>query len=594
MPNLLEYFKKIVSEYKKARTSEEFAGHELGNLMRHQLPEYLEEQLASNYEIDDYQIKGSIGMGNWAKVPWLAIINKDITTTTQEGVYVVYLFSQDMQRVYLTFNQGVTKTPKEDFLAKREKLRSSMDLKDFTVDNDIDLAETGKGKEYELSNICYRGYTAEDILNDNITESELKKDLRKMMEIYQDYYQQYYTQNEGEKAEGFSENMEVQLTTKERINKIKTYIKAQGFTYSDNLIENFYLSLKTKPFVLLAGISGTGKTKLVQLFAEAIGCTSQNERFKLISVKPDWNDSADLLGYSNISGDFQTGPILETIKKASNDLDNPYLVCLDEMNLARVEYYFSDFLSKMETRYFEDNRIKTDKILSKNEFDARDNTDALSKYGNLYLPDNLYIIGTVNMDETTQPFSKKVLDRANTIEFNQIELTAFLEEDYDNLKAENLKLSNEFLKTNYLKLKDLLPEKKEKIIEITEELKELNKILKKANLQVGYRIRDEINFYLIEALDKNLMNKTTAFDTEILQKVLPRIQGSSLIIKKVLVELFKFFAGKDYSTENGQFADKMWKYYETNKDEIKYPKSAEKIVYMLRRYEEDGFTSYWL
>ncbi len=264
------------------------------------------------------------------------------------------------------------------------------------------------------------------------------------------------------------------------------------------------------------------------------------------------------------------------------------------MNLARVEYYFSDFLSKMETRYFEDARIKTDKIFSENEFDDRDSTGALAKYGELYLPDNLYIIGTVNMDETTHPFSKKVLDRANTIEFNQIKLTAFLEEDYVNLEAEKLKLKNEFLKTNYLKLKDLLPAKKDKIEEITEELKELNQILKKANLQVGYRIRDEINFYIIQALDKNLLKKETAFDKEILQKVLPRIQDSSMIIKKVLVELFQFFAGKDFSTENTNIADDMWKHYQDYKEDLKYPESAEKTAYMVRRYEEDGFTSYWL
>lgn len=596
MSNLLDYFSKILSEYKKARTFEEFAGHELGDIMRHELPEYLEKELGPNYKIDSYLIKGSIGMGNWAKVPWIAIMNKNITTTTQEGVYVVYLFSQDMERVYLTFNQGVTRSTKEEFTNNRNKLRREMNLGNFKTDNEIDLAEDGKGKDYELSNICYKKYDADKLINEEFTEAELIDDLVKMMEIYQEYYEKYYAEldkNEVGKEEVVSENMD-NLSTNEKINKIKSYIKAQGFTYPDNLIENFYLSLKTKPFVLLAGISGTGKTKLVQLFAEAIGCTSKNERFKLISVKPDWNDSADLLGYSNIRGDFQPGPILETIKKAKDNPQYPYIVCLDEMNLARVEYYFSDFLSKMETRYYDGDKIKTDKIFSKNAFDDRDTTNALSKYGNLYLPDNLYIIGTVNMDETTHPFSKKVLDRANTIEFNQIELTAFLEEDYTSYNDENLELSNEFLKTNYLKLKDMLPEKNTRIKDITEELTELNQILEIANLQIGYRIRDEINFYIIEALEKDLINKDIAFDKEILQKVLPRIQGSSISIKNLLIDLFKFFTDKDYSTENGKIADKMWNYFEANKDVIKYPESAEKIAYMLRRYEEDGFTSYWL
>ena len=192
MSSIKDYLAKIVSEYKEARLHEEFAGHELGDLMRHQLPEFLEEKLSSNYKIDNYIIKGSIGMGNWAKVPWLAIMNKDITTTTQEGVYVVYLFSQDMEKVYLTFNQGVTRSTKEEFTNNRDKLRSKMDLGDFKTDNEIDLAESGKGKAYELSNICYNKYEAEQLINNQIPESELIDDLIQMMKIYQRYYEQYY------------------------------------------------------------------------------------------------------------------------------------------------------------------------------------------------------------------------------------------------------------------------------------------------------------------------------------------------------------------------------------------------------------------
>ncbi|PXV67019.1 dynein-related subfamily AAA family protein [Halanaerobium congolense] len=595
MSSIKDYLAKIVSEYKEARLHEEFAGHHLGDLMRHQLPEFLEEKLSSNYKIDNYIIKGSIGMGNWAKVPWLAIMNKDITTTTQEGVYVVYLFSQDMERVYLTFNQGVTRSTKEEFTNNRDKLRAKMDLGDFKTDNEIDLAESGKGKAYELSNICYQKYKAEQLINNQISEKELIEDLIQIMKIYQKYYENYYLELDAveiETGEGVSENMD-DLTSKQKLSQIKNYIKAQGYTYPDKLIENFYLSLKTKPFVLLAGISGTGKTKLVELFARAIGCSSENDRFKLISVKPDWNDSADLLGYSNIRGDFQPGPILETIKKAAEDPANPYLVCLDEMNLARVEYYFSDFLSKMETRHYDGDQIKTDRLLNENDFDQNDSNDSKAKYSNLHIPDNLYLIGTVNMDETTHPFSKKVLDRANTIEFNQIDLTAFLEEDYTD-QAQSLKITNQFLKTEYLNLKDLLPVKKDEVRRTTEELERLNEILKKANLQVGYRIRDEINFYIVEALDKELLAENTAFDKEILQKVLPRIQGSSAIIKEILLELFDFFSGSSFSQENGQLSAGVWNYYQANQESFKYPESAEKTAYMLRRFEEDGFTSYWL
>ena len=146
-------------------------------------------------------------------------MNKDITTTTQEGVYVVYLFSQDMERVYLTFNQGVTRSTKEEFTNNRDKLRAEMDLDDFKTDNEIDLAESGKGKAYELSNICYQRYEAEQLINNQITEKGLIEDLIKMMNIYQKYYEKYYLELdevEIETGEGISEEMD-NLSTKEKL-----------------------------------------------------------------------------------------------------------------------------------------------------------------------------------------------------------------------------------------------------------------------------------------------------------------------------------------------------------------------------------------
>lgn len=228
------YLAKILSEYKEARLHEEFAGHELGDLMRHQLPDYLKEKLSSNFKIENYIIKGSIGMGNWAKVPWLAIMNKDITTTTQEGVYVVYLFSQDMERVYLTFNQGVTRSTKEEFINNRDKLRAEMNLDDFKTDNEIDLAESGKGKAYELSNICYQKYEAEQLINNKITEKELIEELISMMKIYQRYYEKYYLEldkDEVETGEGVSEKMD-NSTTKEKISQIKNLHQSSGLHLS--------------------------------------------------------------------------------------------------------------------------------------------------------------------------------------------------------------------------------------------------------------------------------------------------------------------------------------------------------------------------
>lgn len=148
-------------------------------------------------------------------------------------------------------------------------------------------------------------------------------------------------------------HQKVQYLDQYAIRMITQYMKSKGFVYSESQIFNFYLSLKTKPFVLLAGISGTGKTRLARLFAEAIGAT-QDGRYLQVAVKPDWSDSSDLFGYKNLKGVFEVGNITKFIAQAMTDLDNPYFLVLDEMNLARVEYYFSDFLSLLETRDLHD------------------------------------------------------------------------------------------------------------------------------------------------------------------------------------------------------------------------------------------------
>lgn len=363
-----------------------------------------------------------------------------------------------------------------------------------------------------------------------------------------------------------------QLTVEESISQIEAYIKAKGFTYEPGLIRNFYLTLKSKPFVILAGISGTGKTKLVELFAEAIGA-----EYKLVSVRPDWSDGSDLFGHYDLNGRFVEGAICDAFKVAKMDSDKPVFVCLDEMNLARVEYYLSDFLSVIESRRKgSENDITTDKI---------------AQYEN-GIPSNLYFIGTVNMDETTFPFSKKVLDRANTIEFNDVNLIPDFSGTAQTIAGQNL--TNEFLSSRYLVLATDCAAEQEFVIEIGAKLQKINEILAKANAHVGYRVRDEIAFYMLYNRECGLLGEEVAFDNEIMQKILPRIQGSSGFVKEMLCELYKHLAdsGDTLRLDEGKASSQMQKYISEN--EVKYPKSLTKIAYMVERFEEDGFTTYWL
>lgn len=196
------------------------------------------------------------------------------------------------------------------------------------------------------------------------------------------------------------------------------------------------------------------------------------------------------------------------------------------------------------------------------------------------------------MDETTFPFSRKVLDRANTIEFNYVDLGLQFSDALD--IVESYEADNSFLMSEYLVLGRDCKKYFDVIGPICAQLESINKILRKANAHVGYRVRDEIVFYLINNMNAELLTEDEAFDNSIMQKILPCIQGSSASIKTMLCELFESLSGQtlDANSADTSTAAAMQKIIDGGA--VKYPKSAAKIKFMVQRFEEDGFTSYWL
>ncbi len=373
-------------------------------------------------------------------------------------------------------------------------------------------------------------------------------------------------------------------TPKEIIKHAHEFITHSGFNYQYDEIANFYLALRAKPFVILAGISGTGKTQLPRKFAASLGFSK--EQIIQLPVRPDWTDSSDLLGYTSLEGNFIPKDLTLAIQKAILNPDKPYFFILDEMNLARVEHYFSDYLSVIETRERVGNEIKTDPILREEILKTAKNKTDFTEIG---LPQNLYLIGTVNMDETTHAFSKKVLDRANSIEMNEVDLNWITNNGKAVQKLENI--SNELFKTVYLHSIDLSEVDKKSISDEMNLLQSVNKILEKADLHFAYRVRDEIAFYLILNKSYELMNSNTAFDFQLVQKILPRIHGSSERVQTVLVELLNLLEGKDFRSSNFEFSMLTGK---IDFDNLKYKRTSKKIVFMLKRFDDDRFTSFWL
>ncbi len=264
---------------------------------------------------------------------------------------------------------------------------------------------------------------------------------------------------------------------------VQAYLHDKGIMYRRSVLQNFYTLLSSRDLIVLAGDSGSGKTNLVKSFAEAIGGKSY-----IIPVKPNWTSAEDLLGYYNpIEQNYLATPFLEALLEARNNPDVPHIICLDEMNLARVEYYFADFLSLLEERdkapviplYSKtesshlvnearnflaliDEAIKLEgkdeissfiEILKDQKLNQKlhdlcgfKDGDSLLKYhtrlrktfdsyasnpADITLPDNVFFVGAINVDETTHYLSPKILDRAHILRF-----TNPLLQDWDEIANE--------------------------------------------------------------------------------------------------------------------------------------------------------------
>ena len=383
---------------------------------------------------------------------------------------------------------------------------------------------------------------------------------------------------------------EIVAAIKQNTTSISTDFHAKtneaGLIFSQQLIQRFIASLCTKPFVICSGLSGSGKTKLAQAFVQWI---SESERqYKIIPVGADWTNREPLLGYPNaLQSDKYVKPengVLDLINSAMLDETKPYFLILDEMNLSHVERYFADFLSTMESG----------DAIPLHNIDAEEASEnGIPKQ--LKLPKNLFIIGTVNIDETTYMFSPKVLDRANTIEFRLTEknLEDFIDSkvtlDMDLLKGEGAVFGEVFIEMARKETD------KKNLKKVETDLKDFFKELKKSGAEFGYRSASEIGrlMFMLEELGEKEDN---LLDIAIMQKLLPKIHGSRNKLSKVL-PILGGFCLKNNELIKEKYLDMFVNNTLTeeilNKDSnVKYRISFEKICRMYKNAVENGFASY--
>ena len=461
-----------------------------------------------------------------------------------------------------------------------------------------------------------------------------------------------------------------------RVDSFYKYIVSNGYYFDKELIENYLLSLKVKPFIILTGNSGIGKTKLSQLFAQYLsnnsldfktsvttkvkvgkadksggwsvsrkelsdlipisdleknkqtiivdGIVSNNARFNLntrifygsedikkhlsklkkenpdqkvnleikinktingyysiVPVGANWTDNTNIMGYHNvITNDYQSTPAYELIKQAITDSTNPYFLILDEMNLSHVERYFADFLSAIES------------------------DEEIPLYGNyetLKLPNNLFIIGTVNVDETTYMFSPKVLDRANTIEFNTLIAWDYMVSDAsdDDFKGnidylQSPLIDSDISNLNIDDLKQILSNINHNGDTLWEtlamELTVLQENLKDSSFDFGFRVINEILRFMIvawryENSPDEWNNWERYFDAQIKQKILPKLHGSEKAIGNVLTNLFNLCLEERNNNENP-------KNFDINKNNCRYYTSALKLQNMSKVLSDQRYVSF--
>lgn len=494
----------------------------------------------------DLSVKPSTGKGGWAGVPWAALLDKRETDTIAKGLHVIFLFREDMSGVYLAMGLGITEfkeahphTWPGEVETKVTELRTRFGYLTnwgFRVGPGFDLrSKTERGKSYGTGVSVHKLYERDNLPSD----WEIEQDLATLLTAYSDYVEKREMPSPiPEVVKRVAPKVELEPTLGDVVDHFAQALTASHISFGENhqdLVRSFVTSLVTKRFVILTGLSGSGKTQIAMRFGDWLG----EGRSLLVPVRPDWTGAEALFGYEDALLKDDNGrrawhvpEALGFMLKAAQDQSNPYLLILDEMNLAHVERYFADVLSGMES----------DQPCLPNLHEEKDGlwrspADAAKR---IAFPRNLFIVGTVNVDETTYMFSPKVLDRANTFEFRVTRRDLNVDATKpQRCRPAPVRLTNCFLKVakdDHFQAKHPATERDR----LVESLQEIHDILADGGFEFGHRVFYEVLRFA--AVWKATGDETfeAVLDRQVMQKVLPRLHGTRRRLEPVLCALGQY------------------------------------------------------
>lgn len=411
-------------------------------------------------------------------------------------------------------------------------------------------------KEYKLK-INDKSNELATIENDILEKSKLEEELVNRISNKQDKLDNInkalshlgFIENTYE-SEIDTNNFKCDLERKDHIEYIKKYLGVnyqKNLYYSEEILEQFYGALCTNQLLILSGSPGTGKTSLVEGFSEAIG-----SNLKIIAVQPNWTDNQDLLGFYNpIEKNYVSTPFLDAVIEAKENPEKLYIICLDEMNLAQVEFYFSEFLSKLQSvertiELYSDYIYKQTKNelinkicdltgidLNKNDLDLSDKLNKtnikdkeyfyklkwqwnfINRYpAKIKIPKNIRFVGTINKDETTKDLSPKVIDRSYIMEIASYDKEIEKDMKMFKKKYEDIYSQRLFLKAdNFQFIKEDIPD------EINKRLIKIEECLYDIGVPLNNRFYDQVREYI----GANIYEKSNILDNIVSTKILPKI-----------------------------------------------------------------------